>query len=41
MLVSNSQLHAALRLYESFGFSRSAVPRAKACEHEDVDMELQ
>jgi ribosomal protein S18 acetylase RimI-like enzyme len=39
-LVSNSQLHAALRLYESFGFKYCAVPEVKEYENEDVYMEL-
>jgi putative acetyltransferase len=39
-LVSNSQLHAALRLYESLGFKYCAVPEVKEYEHEDVFMEL-
>jgi ribosomal protein S18 acetylase RimI-like enzyme len=42
-LVSNSQLRAALRLYESFGFEHRAVPvpEAREYEHHDVYMELQ
>ncbi len=40
MLVSNSQLQAALTLYESFGFKYCAVPEVKEYEHEDVYMEL-
>lgn len=39
-LVSNSQLQAALRLYESFGFKYCVVPEVKEYEHEDVCMEL-
>jgi ribosomal protein S18 acetylase RimI-like enzyme len=39
-LVSNSQLHAALRLYESYGFEYCVVPEVKEYEHEDVYMEL-
>lgn len=41
ILVSNSQLQAALRLYESLGFRHRAVRRARAYHHEDVYMELQ
>lgn len=41
MLVSNSRLHTALRLYESFGFERRPTPAAKEYEHQDVYMELQ
>lgn len=41
ILVSNSQLQAALRLYESFGFEHRPPPRAREYEHEDVYMELQ
>jgi ribosomal protein S18 acetylase RimI-like enzyme len=40
-LVSNSQLQAALRLYESFGFEYRALPDVKEYQHEDVYMELQ
>jgi ribosomal protein S18 acetylase RimI-like enzyme len=40
ILVSNSQLHAALRLYESFGFKYGAVPEVKEYANEDVFMEL-
>lgn len=39
-LVSNSRLQAALRLYESFGFTHRALPADKEYEHEDVSMEL-
>jgi putative acetyltransferase len=39
-LVSNSQLQAALRLYESLGFKYCAVPEVKEYENEDVYMEL-
>ena len=39
-LVSNSQLQAALRLYESFGFRYCAAPAVKEYEYEDVCMEL-
>jgi ribosomal protein S18 acetylase RimI-like enzyme len=39
-LVSNSQLQAALRLYESFGFKYGALPEVKEYENEDVYMEL-
>jgi len=40
ILVSNSQLQAALRLYESFGFKYCAVPEVREYENEDVYMEL-
>jgi putative acetyltransferase len=40
VLVSNSRLHTALRLYESFGFERRPAPGAKEYEHQDVYMEL-
>lgn len=40
ILVSNSRLQAALRLYESFGFKYCAVPEVKEYAHEDVYMEL-
>jgi hypothetical protein len=39
-LVSYSQLQAALRLYESFGFKYRALPEVKEYENEDVYMEL-
>lgn len=39
-LVSNSQLQAALRLYESCGFTYCAAPEVKEYENEDVHMEL-
>jgi putative acetyltransferase len=39
-LVSNSQLHSALRLYESFGFKHGAPPEVKEYENQDVYMEL-
>jgi putative acetyltransferase len=41
ILVSNSQLQAALRLYESFGFEHRATPSAREYKHQDVYMELQ
>jgi putative acetyltransferase len=40
VLVSNSQLHAALRLYESLGFSYCAVPEVRKYEVADVCMAL-
>jgi putative acetyltransferase len=40
ILVSNSQLQAALRLYESLGFKYCAVPEVREYENEDVYMEL-
>jgi ribosomal protein S18 acetylase RimI-like enzyme len=39
-LVSNSQLQAALRLYQSLGFAHCTVPDVKEYEYEDVCMEL-
>lgn len=39
MLVSNSRLEAALRLYESLGFVRSPLPFEKPYEDADVYME--
>ena len=39
-LVSNSQLQAALRLYQSVGFKYGAVPEVREYENEDVYMEL-
>ncbi|HET7551864.1 MAG TPA: GNAT family N-acetyltransferase [Gemmatimonadaceae bacterium] len=40
VLVSNSQLEVALRLYESFGFEHRAAPGDKEYEHQDVYMVL-
>lgn len=40
ILVSNSQLQAALRLYESFGFTYSGVPEVREYESADVYMAL-
>jgi putative acetyltransferase len=40
ILVSNSQLQAALRLYESLGFRYCAVPEVRAYVNADVYMEL-
>lgn len=40
VLVSNSQLHTALRLYESLGFSYSAVPETPRYKVADVCMIL-
>lgn len=40
MLVSNSQLQAALRLYESLGFKYGAVPEVRAYENADIYMML-
>lgn len=40
ILVSNSQLQAALRLYESLGFRYRVVPEVRAYANADVYMEL-
>jgi ribosomal protein S18 acetylase RimI-like enzyme len=40
ILVSNAQLHAALRLYESLGFRYLALPEIRAYANADVYMEL-
>lgn len=40
MLVSNSRLAPALRLYESLGFVHAPIPFAKPYEDADVYMEL-
>jgi ribosomal protein S18 acetylase RimI-like enzyme len=40
VLVSNSQLQAALRLYESLGFRYCAVPEVRAYTNADIYMEL-
>jgi hypothetical protein len=40
MLVTNSQLQAALRLYESLGFSYCAVPEGTKYTVADVSMAL-
>ena len=40
VLLSNSQLQAALRLYESMGFAYATVPESAQYESADVCMEL-
>ena len=41
VLVSNSQLQTALRLYESFGFEHRSAPGDKEYEHQNVYMVLE
>ena len=41
ILVSNSQLQAAVQLYSSFGFEHRPVPAGTGYETADVYMELE